>query len=92
MKKLITPKYRCSLCGKEFDKDNIVLKEKDLPLCEKCYEESVKAEIEAEKSSLEKIFGGFNDARLRMMKMAEFTDEANKAFVLCEEVVRRELG
>ncbi|MBR5356282.1 MAG: hypothetical protein IK121_05120, partial [Lachnospiraceae bacterium] len=42
MKKLITPKYRCSLCGKEFDKDNIVLKEKDLPLCEKCYEESVK--------------------------------------------------
>ena len=92
MRKLITSKYKCSLCGKEFDKDNIILKEKNAPLCEKCYEKSISGEIEEEKSSLDAIIKGFEAVRLRMMAKGNFTEEVNEALIRCTEVVRKELG
>lgn len=93
MKKHMIPvKYECKMCGKTFDKDNIIWKTKDLPLCEKCYQESIKTEIEDNKSILERILDGLEKGKLRMMEKAKYTEEANEAFVLCQELVRKELG
>ena len=84
--------YTCSACGQTFDKDNIVLKRKDAPLCEKCYEKTIEKSIEEDQTARNAILKDFENIRLRFMSEGAFTEEVNKCLVLCGEAVRKELG